>query len=208
MQRDVKAVSHRRSVTRQRLIDAALGVFAQQGFGKATVEQVCDRAGFTRGAFYSNFSSLDELFLAMWEQRSAGMVTDLRHALQERMPDQVGSVREAVEVALSAIPVDEDWYRVSAEFTAHALRTPGMRWVVAERERGIQQALLPVIETLLAMNGQEVVDRDGLGQALVAVHDGTLVQCLVEPDDEVVRARRIDLFTLVVKAYTKEIETS
>ncbi|MDF8263661.1 TetR/AcrR family transcriptional regulator [Luteipulveratus flavus] len=201
---DLRTVSHRRAVTRQRLVDAALGVFAEQGFGRTTVEQVCDRAGFTRGAFYSNFSSLDELFLAMWEQRSADMVSGLHTAFEERMPDQVGSVREAVEFALAVIPVDEDWYRVSAEFTAHALRTPGMRWVMAERERGIQRALLPVIERLLAMNGQEVVNRDALGQALVAVHDGTLVQCLVEPDDEVVHARRVDLFVLVVEAHTKE----
>lgn len=205
---DFGTVSHRRAVTRQRLLDAALAVFAEQGFGRTTVEQVCDRAGFTRGAFYSNFSSLDELFLAMWEQRSATMISGLRTALERRMPDRVGSVRELVEVALAVIPVEEDWYRVTAEFTAYTLRTPGMRRVMAERERGIQRALLPVIERVLAMNGQEVVDRDALGQALVAVHDGTLVQCLVEPDDKVVQARRVDLFVLVVEAYTKESRKS
>ena len=61
-----KRITRRRAQTRQLLLDAALEVFAEDGFGRATVEQVCERAGFTRGAFYSNFSSLDELFLAMW----------------------------------------------------------------------------------------------------------------------------------------------
>lgn len=201
-----KAVTRRRTATRQRLLDAALDVFAERGFGRTTVEQVCEQAGFTRGAFYSNFSSLDELFLDMWEQRSQAMVTGLRDVLRDRMPDRVGSVREAVEFALTAIPVEEDWYRVTAEFTAHALRTPGMRWVMAARERRIQQALLPAIEELLTHSGHEIVDRDALGQALVAVHDGTLVQCLIEPDDEVIRSRRTDLFVLVVEHHTKESE--
>lgn len=207
MEHSLKAVTRRRSATRQRLLDAALDVFADQGFGRTTVEQVCDRAGFTRGAFYSNFSSLDELFLAMWEQKSQGMVAGLGDVLRERMPEHVDTVREAVEFALTAVPVEENWYRVTAEFTAHALRTPGMRWVMAERERSIQEALLPMIEELLALSGREVVDRDALGQALVAVHDGTLVQCLIEPDDEVMRARRTDLFVLVVESHTKESET-
>ncbi|WP_256842909.1 TetR/AcrR family transcriptional regulator [Ornithinimicrobium cryptoxanthini] len=207
MEHSPKALTRRRAATRQRLLGAALDVFADQGFGRTTVEQVCDRAGFTRGAFYSNFSSLDELFLAMWEQKSQEMVAGLGHVLRERMPERVETVREAVEFALTAIPVDEDWYRVTAEFTAYALRTPGMRWVMAARERSIQQALLPVIEEVLALSGHEVVDRDALGQALVAVHDGTLVQCLIEPDNELIRTRRTDLFVLVVENHTKESDT-
>ena len=54
-------VTKRRAETRQRLLDAALLVFAEDGFGRVSVEDVCERAGYTRGAFYSNFSSLDEV---------------------------------------------------------------------------------------------------------------------------------------------------
>jgi AcrR family transcriptional regulator len=61
-----KRVTKRRAETRQRLLQAALEVFAQEGFGRSTVDQVCARAGYTRGAFYSNFATLDELFLAAW----------------------------------------------------------------------------------------------------------------------------------------------
>lgn len=44
-------------------MDAAFEVFAEVGLDAASVEAICDRAGFTRGAFYSNFESKDELFL-------------------------------------------------------------------------------------------------------------------------------------------------
>lgn len=198
-------LSRRRSETRQRLLDAALEVFAEEGFGRSTVEQVCERAGFTRGAFYSNFGSLDELFLAMWNQKSRALVDALGEMLRSNLPERVSSLPEVVEYALSAVPVDDAWYRVTAEFTAHALRTPGLGKVMAAREKGIQQTLLPVLDGLLAQVGREITDRAALGQALVAVHDGTMVQCLLEPDDEDVRRRRTALFLLVVEHHTRQI---
>ena len=50
-----------RENTRARLLEAAAQVFAEAGLDGASVEAVCERAGFTRGAFYSNFESKDEL---------------------------------------------------------------------------------------------------------------------------------------------------
>ena len=58
-------VSARRAQTRDRLMDAALDVFAERGVLAASVEEVCERAGFTRGAFYSNFATKDELCVAL-----------------------------------------------------------------------------------------------------------------------------------------------
>ncbi len=57
-----------RERTRARLLDAAAEVFAEVGVDAASVEAICDRAGFTRGAFYSNFDSKDELMLELTTQ--------------------------------------------------------------------------------------------------------------------------------------------
>ncbi|HEX6340683.1 TetR/AcrR family transcriptional regulator [Umezawaea sp.] len=196
--------SRRRTETRRRLLDAAAEVFAEEGFGRSTVEQVCGRAGFTRGAFYSNFASLDELFLAMWEQRSHDLVEAMRTAFENAGSADVSDVRSVVEHLLPAIPVDDVWFRVSAEFTAHALRNPGLRRVMTAREDAIVEAAAPFVEDLLARIGREVPDRAALGQALIAVHDGTAVQCLMEPDNPAVRQRRADLATHVITAYSTE----
>ncbi len=198
----------RRQATRQRLLDAAALVFAERGFGRSSVEHVCEAAGFTRGAFYSNFTSLDELFLSMWEQQSEQLRSALTEAVDTDVPDRVRTVRDAVEHVLAVIRVDDAWYRITAEFTAHALRTPGLARVMAAREDAIQAALLPILERLMARIGRRITDADTLGSALVAVHDGTTVQCLIEPDGAAgaaVRRRRTDLFTLVVEHYTEEI---
>src|SRR5471030_1784394 len=56
-----------RDDTRDKLFEAAARVFEEQGIGGASVEAVTAAAGFTRGAFYSNFKSKDELIIAMLE---------------------------------------------------------------------------------------------------------------------------------------------
>ena len=56
-----------RDETRDKLFEAAARVFEEQGIGGASVEAVAAAAGFTRGAFYSNFKSMDELIIAMLE---------------------------------------------------------------------------------------------------------------------------------------------
>jgi AcrR family transcriptional regulator len=90
-----------RDETRQRLFDAAGRVFESQGIAAASIEAIAEAAGFTRGAFYSNFASKDELIIAMLAdhaERSARRNLELlaRHrdpvdfvaALRAAKPDQ------------------------------------------------------------------------------------------------------------------------
>ncbi|MFI5780099.1 TetR/AcrR family transcriptional regulator [Nocardia sp. NPDC051570] len=196
-------MTKRRAETRQRLLDAAFDAFAAEGFGRCTVEQICERASYTRGAFYSNFASLEELFLAMWEQRSERMLSEVTALLDEGHAVEVTDLRRGVERALRVIPLDDKWIRITYEFTAHALRNPELRRIMAAREDAITAALLPMVEALLSLADRRVTDAAALGRALVAVHDGTATQCLLEPDSATVRTQRVDLFHHVVLAYSE-----
>src|SRR5258708_16072664 len=72
-------VTKRRAETRANLIEAAFRVFAGKGFGQVRIDDVCAAAGYTRGAFYSNFDSLEELFFTLYDESArliAGQVTD------------------------------------------------------------------------------------------------------------------------------------
>ncbi len=62
---NVRQLSARRLATRTRLLDAAQRVFVERGIFAATVEEICDAAGFTRGAFYSNFADKEALIEAV-----------------------------------------------------------------------------------------------------------------------------------------------
>lgn len=59
----VVAPTRRRETTRQRLLEAAAEVFGEVGVDASSVELISERAGFTRGAFYSNFETKEEMLL-------------------------------------------------------------------------------------------------------------------------------------------------
>src|ERR1700760_4586108 len=63
-----------RDDTRDKLFEAAARVFEDQGIGGASIEAIAAAAGFSRGAFYSNFASKDELIIAMLEDHVAQTV--------------------------------------------------------------------------------------------------------------------------------------
>ena len=196
-----KRVTKRRGQTRQRLLDAAADVFSESGFGHATVEQICERAGYSRGAFYSNF--------AMWEQRSASMLADLRLATESITAGNIVDIHAAVARIVAVVPVDPQWYRINAEFTAHALRNPALRKALADREDAILRTLLPIVESALSDVGRTIVgDPTALGRALVAVHDGTSVQCLVDTDTNAAFALRRDIFTRILLSYSEIIQNN
>ena len=198
-------VTRRRLETRSRLIEAAVAVFAEKGFGRTTVDDVCARAGYTRGAFYSNFVSLDELFLTVWQERSDAFLRAAESAVEAAEDDPVVSLEEGIDRLLELSVIDESWARIEWEFTAHALRTPGLREVMAARESRITELLLRILERALVQVGRRIIDREAFAAALVAVHDGTTVQVLVEPDSDAARRRRRDLFLAVVDQYTEPV---
>lgn len=86
--------SQRREQTRARLLDAAHDVFAEVGMDAASVEAICERAGFTRGAFYSNFESKDELFLALVTRLSEAKLDAVASRVQRLSADGPVDVSE------------------------------------------------------------------------------------------------------------------
>lgn len=85
-----------REETRRRLLDAARQIFARRGYEAASVEEIAEAAGFTRGAFYSNFRDKDELFVAILEERmtaEAGEIAAAARATPD-WPTRVVVLRE------------------------------------------------------------------------------------------------------------------
>ncbi|SDE02739.1 transcriptional regulator, TetR family [Cupriavidus sp. YR651] len=71
-----------RALTREKLLVAAGNVFAREGLGGASIDRIVEEAGFTKGAFYSNFESKEDIFLQLVESASFSEVSDLELALE------------------------------------------------------------------------------------------------------------------------------
>ncbi|WP_029149537.1 TetR family transcriptional regulator [Microbacterium indicum] len=122
---DAHPLSRRREATRTRLLDAAAEVFAEVGVAGASVEAVSERAGFTRGAFYSNFASKEEMFLELVARFSNARVESVRErlaALDE--PIDVREVDRFIRVIGGDFADDGVGLRLLAEIRIQAMRDP------------------------------------------------------------------------------------
>jgi AcrR family transcriptional regulator len=134
-----------RLITRAALIDAAEEVFLHEGFEHASVEQITEAAGFSRGAFYSNFSDKDELALAVIDKRRRDMVTALRSL--QRISDPANR-RAAIRDWFSSQCRQTDWISLRIEFTRRAQRNPALERLLAELCRQeIQTCAGPVAQS-------------------------------------------------------------
>lgn len=126
--------SARRRATRERLMEAAAEVFVEEGLQGASVEAVCSRAGFTRGAFYSNFASKEELFLALLQGEFDRRARDLEvkaEALAPVLRERRGCIQppEAAELILQFFMPGSDataWFVLETEFLLLAMRDPSI----------------------------------------------------------------------------------
>ncbi len=85
--------AEQQAATRRRLLDAAQEVFAEHGFDGASIDEICTRAGFSRGAFYSNFSDKADLLITLCERRATAFAdVELPGFLALPEPERIGAV--------------------------------------------------------------------------------------------------------------------
>jgi AcrR family transcriptional regulator len=186
----------RREATVERLLDAALETFAEQGFAASSVEDVCRRGGFTRGAFYSSFSSKDELFAALMHrevERDLARGADMLSGLGA----ESDPVTAAVDRSLALFRVGRVWTLVITEYTLHAARHPEAAEVLRRYRRQMQASLVELITPPLAEAGLHLrVPAEELMRAVFALHAGMTVLSLTDPAEADV-LRRDALLMLV-----------
>jgi AcrR family transcriptional regulator len=123
--------------TRSRLIQAAGTVFARRGLHHASIDEVAEQAGFTKGAFYANFASKEELFLAMLDERFAARLEELERTTgTNEAPEE--QARQAGTEFNRAIGADPEWERLFFEFAAHAGRNEQFRKELVKRYRTLR----------------------------------------------------------------------
>lgn len=145
-------VKRRRSVTRERLLEAAAEVFAERGIVAARVEDVCERAGYTRGAFYSNFASKDDLLVALLGREDDQMVARLTPALASIA--EHGATLGQVAVGLfEAQPFGTSSFLLRAELALLAVRDPQLAAPYLAARQALRVRLVPLLLASLQTAG-------------------------------------------------------
>jgi AcrR family transcriptional regulator len=167
--------------TRRRLLEAAEEVFRRRGFVGATVEEITETAGFSRGAFYSNFESKDDLFLAVLDahlEREVGSI--VREFETSPSPEAFFEFLRARAVRRSR--EGREWSLLWAEFWLHVVRHPELAPKLASRQRATRTAIAKIIEAQFAQLGIKLgMPAEDLASLMMAVDDGLVLQEHLDP---------------------------
>ena len=171
-----------RDDTREKLFEASARVFEDQGIGGASIEAIAAAAGFTRGAFYSNFKSKDELIIAMLEdhvEQSIGRIRDLleKHKNLADFIDALKTMNRSQQDPLGRSPL------LHMEMILFVARAEKRRPELAKRLRARRKLVADIIETTAKNSGQTTIRNPAWAGALVlALEDGFRLHRLIDPE--------------------------
>ncbi|MEU9991197.1 TetR/AcrR family transcriptional regulator [Streptomyces sp. NPDC007971] len=197
-QDSARRVTRRRVRTRANLLDAAFAVFAAKGFGRVSIEEICEAAGYSRGAFYSNFATLDELFFALYRERADLIASQVADALAQDGPDL--DVPASVDRVTEVLLLDVDWLLVKTDFLVHAARDPAVAQALLDHRARLREAIADRLSKARGHTALPAVlgDVDGAARAVVAAYDGVTTQLLLDRDGDAARGWLKQLLTALL----------
>lgn len=156
-----------RRATRERLLQAAYSEFRAAGYIKTTINEVCERAGFSRGAFYSNFSTKEELFEAVYFRANNKQVVLLRRAFVESIQQKLSSTAPCqfatatlISSALRELEFgtgDElEWFGLVTELRGVSIHDFGVRKVLLKAQADLYMKLESLLESILLLTGEKL----------------------------------------------------
>jgi AcrR family transcriptional regulator len=192
----------RKERTRSELVAAARRVFGRRGFHRATLEEIAEEAGYTKGAVYSNFDGKDGLFLGVLDDNYA----DQRQAhvgLMRAGTTLEAGLRAAARQLAERARRDPEWIPLLVEFWTHASRhAPLRRQVLARHERQMDTFAAMLAELAARHDLEFAVPPGQVARTANALARGMALERLLDPDS--IPARRFeDTFALLVLGHTR-----
>ncbi len=101
------------ALTRAKLLDAAYAILARDGYSGVKVERVAEEAGFSKGAFYSNFTSKEDIFLQLLDRNAGSDVVELSELLESY--DEPEALINALSAWVNKRASDQRWGTLAIE---------------------------------------------------------------------------------------------
>jgi AcrR family transcriptional regulator len=123
----------RTDATRRKLLVAAERIFARDGFEAARLEDIAGLAGYTRGAFYANFQSKEDIFFALLERWIGQRILEVEALLAQQ--ESPAKLLRAVREHYAQLTHDRRLALLSLEFKLFAIRHPEAHARLRTRQR-------------------------------------------------------------------------
>jgi AcrR family transcriptional regulator len=173
--------AERKRRTRAGLVETARSVFLERGFYGASLDEIAEAAGYSKGAVYSNFASKADLFLAVldahYEQR-ARAYTDV--ALDEL--DAQAAYRAVARFRIEEQRRDPAWEPLFLEFWTYAARRDELRAALIERRERFLDLIAGLIDELASRHGvaYAIPTRD-VARGSAALLRGMAIERMLDP---------------------------
>jgi AcrR family transcriptional regulator len=163
------------------LLSAALRVFLARGYHAASLEQIADEAGFSKGAVYSRFESKADMFLALLTERIAARAAQNASAVAELASS--GTIASLIDLAWQAERATPGWRLLVTEFRVLAARDPALNRRYAAAHATTVDGIASVLAAMAERDGVRLaVPARRLAELLLAVETGIALEQLASPD--------------------------
>jgi AcrR family transcriptional regulator len=161
--------------TRARLLDSAAQLFARGGYEGASVDLIAESAGYSKGAFYSNFGSKEAIFLELLDAHKRREIDALAQLLAQDIsaPELLSQIRNSETERGN----DFDFGLLSAEFQLQACRDKEFAKTYAKLHRTHRDTMAGLVVKLFAkLDRTPPSDPKDLADIMMAVITGLSLQ--------------------------------
>lgn len=150
--------SERRALTRHRLLESGATVVAEQGVAATSVGALCAAAGFSRGAFYSNFVDMDDFVAQLARHQWGSLLEDVTANVEEaaRRAASSGGTHPLTALTLllrAVVPRDRQFFLLWTALSSHMVHAPERAQAVREEFDRFRTGLAGVVEDVVAHVG-------------------------------------------------------
>jgi AcrR family transcriptional regulator len=188
------AGTRRKENTRAKLVRASLDVFVEKGIDGATVDDLVRAAGFTRGAFYSSFSSKEEVFIALFDEVTAELMAIANSAVEAAVAGAgvsgqcaIGEADDAgvmLAVFEGIRPFGRQWYLLYSDAIARSLRDEELRAELAVQRERMRDQIGTLLTVRLEASGERaLLPAEDLAQLLMGIFIDLLLREQMEQLD-------------------------
>jgi AcrR family transcriptional regulator len=171
----------RAAANRALVLAAAREVFLARGYHGATLEQIADEAGFSKGVVYSQFESKADLFAALLEARVEERPAENISVARSLAGD--GGLQALLEHLIRGDQATPGWLLLVIEFRVHAARDPVLSRRYAAVHARTVEGLAQALATVVARDGEEpAVAPQWLAELALALSTGTTLERAANPD--------------------------
>lgn len=139
--------------TRRRLIAAAHAAIVRGGIGAVSLRAVCEDAGYSQGAFYSNFASRDDLLLALMHDHLHEEVQTLQSIVRSVQGEGLETVLSTLAARLAVLARDAQWSLLAIELQLHAQRDQAFAAAYDAEKAGFHAAFALIVEEIVRQHG-------------------------------------------------------